>query len=46
MPAGIVPEIPFEEAQVNTGAAGTEVHPAVTDTDCRHMDSPAACALA
>ena len=40
-PDWIVPEMPFEEAQVNTGAVGTEAQPAVTDADCRHMDSPA-----
>ena len=44
---GIVPEIPFSEAQVNTGAAGGVIQPeAVTLSDCRHSDSPVAIAFA
>ena len=46
MPAGMVPEIPFEEAQERTGAAGMLLHPAVTEFDCRLTDSPVAWAVA
>ena len=39
-PEVIVPEMPFDEAQVNTGADGTLLHPEMTDEERRHIDSP------
>ena len=44
---GIVPEIPFSDAQVNTGTAGNTVQTVdAMELDNKHMDSPTAWAFA